>query len=218
MVIQSDVFWKAFILTLVIFSLGIFVGFWLDNARVEQIRKEYKEMEISSIDARLQTLYYQVFRNSSNFCGPAIEENLRFADKIYAEGLRIEQYERVNKLTPSLLSDKRRYILLKLQFWLNCIELKRNCNASYTNVVYFYSGLNETMEEYVQSIVLLDLKESCGRNMMLIPLPIDLNITTVDIVERQYEIESTPTILIDEEIKLEGLQRREDLERYVLCD
>ncbi|HDH41709.1 MAG TPA: hypothetical protein ENG12_04830 [Candidatus Altiarchaeales archaeon] len=217
MVIQSDVFWKAFVLTLVIFLLGIFMGFWLDNARVEQIRSEYKEMEISSIDARLQTLYYQIFKNSSNFCEPAIEENLRFADKIYAEGLRIEQYEKINKLTPSLISDKRRYMLLKLQFWLNCIELKRNCNASYTNVVYFYSGLNETMEEYVQGIVLMDLKESCGRDMMLIPLAVDLNITTIDIVKHQYNITTTPTILIDEKIKLEGLQKRKDLERYIKC-
>ncbi|OYT42542.1 MAG: hypothetical protein B6U86_00020 [Candidatus Altiarchaeales archaeon ex4484_43] len=156
------------------------MGFWLDNARVEQIRSEYKEMEISSIDARLQTLYYQIFKNSSNFW--------------------------------------RRYMLLKLQFWLNCIELKRNCNASYTNVVYFYSGLNETIEEYVQGIVLMDLKESCGRDMMLIPLATDLNITTIEIIKQQYDITTTPTILIDEKIKLEGLQKRKDLERYIKCE
>lgn len=217
MVIQSDVFWKAFILTLVIFSLGIFVGFWLDNARVEQIREEYKEMEISSIDARLQTLYYQTFKNSSNFCEPAIQENLVFADKIYAEGLRIEEYEKINKLTPSLISDKRRYMLLKLQFWLNCIELKRNCNASYKNLVYFYSHYNTTMEEDVQSAVLMDLKNECGSSLMLIPLIIDLNITTIDIIKKQYGVTRTPTILIDEKIKLEGLQTREELEKYFNC-
>lgn len=217
MVVQSDVFWKAFVLTLVIFLLGIFVGFWLDNARVEQIRREYKEMEISSIDARLQTLYYQTFKNSSNFCEPAIEENLRFADKIYAEGLRIEQYEKINKLTPSLISDKRRYILLKLQFWLNCIELKRNCNASYKNLVYFYSHYNATIHEHIQSVVLMDLKNECGSRLMLIPLPIDLNITTINIVKKQYDIKTTPTILIDEKIKLEGPQTREGLGKYFNC-
>jgi hypothetical protein len=217
MVIQSDVFWKAFVLTTAIFLTGIFVGYLLDSGRVEEIRKEYKEMDIKSIDARLQSLYYQTFKNSSNFCEPAIEENIKFADKIYAEGLRLEQYEKINKLTPSLISDKRRYILLKLQFWLNCIELKRNCNAGYTNVVYFYSGINETTEEYVQGIALLDLKNECGGNMMLIPLATDLNITTIDMVKRQYNITTTPAILIDERIKLDGYQSRQDLERYVKC-
>ncbi len=204
-------------LTLVIFITGIIVGFWIDDQRVEQIRSEYKEMEISTNDARMQALYYQVFRNSSNFCGPAIDENLRFADKVYAEGLKIEQYERVNKLTPSLIIDKRRYVLLKLQFWLNCIELKRTCDANYTNVVYFYSHYNTTVEEQVESAALLDFKNECGRNIMLIPLPVDMNITTVDILKEQYSINATPTLLIDERDVVEGFVSVADLRERIRC-
>lgn len=217
MVIQSDVFWKAGLVTLIIFLLGVYVGYWLDSGRVEQIRKEYQEMDIRWSDARLQTMYYTVFKNSSNFCEPAIEENLKFADKVYEEGLRIEQYEKINKLTPSLITEKTRYVLLKLQFWLNCIELKRTCNANYTNLVYFYSHYKGTTQERVQGALLLDLKKECGRNLMLIPLPVDLNITTIDIIKKQYNIERTPTILINENIKLEGLQTRKELEKYIRC-
>ena len=217
MVVQSDVFWKAFVLTLVIFILGMAVGYWLDNGRVEEIRQEYKEMEIRSSDARMQALYYQTFSDSPNFCGPAIEENLKFSEKVYSEGLRIERYERINKLSPSLVTDKRQYVLLKLQFWLNSIELKKTCNANYTNLVYFYSHYNTTIAENVQSAALLDLKADCGRDLMLIPLPVDLNITTIDILLDQYNISSTPSILIGEEVVLEGLQKKSDVERYVMC-
>jgi hypothetical protein len=217
MVAQSDVFWKAFIVTLVIFITGILMGFWIDDQRVQEIRAEYKEMDIRVNDARMQSLYYQVFRNSSNFCEPAIEENLKFADKVYAEGIKLEQYERVNKLTPSLVTDKRRYVLLKLQFWLNCIELKRACNANYTNLVYFYSHYNTTMEDYVQSAALSDFKKECGRNIMLIPLPTDLNITTIDILKEQYNITVTPTLLIDEEEKVTGLVGADALREHVRC-
>ncbi len=217
MVVQSDVFWKAFVLTLVIFVLGMLVGFWIDNGRVEEIRAEYKGMEISSNDARLQALYYQVFRNSSNFCEPAIQENLVFSEKVYSEGVRIERYEKINKLAPSLVTDKRRYILLKLQFWFNSIELKRTCKANYTNLVYFYSHYNTTMPEHVQSKVLQEVKESCGPNLMLIPLPVDLNITTIDIIKKQYNITLTPTLLINEEVKLEGLHGKDELWRHIIC-
>jgi len=212
---QFDAFWKAFAITSVIFMMGIFVGVWLDAGRVEQVRDEYTNMEIRSIDARLQTLYYQTLSNTSNFCGPAIEENLRFADKVYEEGLRIEQYEKVNKLASSLIKDKTKYVLLKLQFWLNCIELKRTCKATYTNVVYFYSHYNTTMQENVQSAVLMSLKNEYGPDLILIPLPVDLNITTIDIIKKQYGIRTTPTILIDERIKLEGLQKKEILEEKI---
>ncbi len=217
MVIQSDVFWKAGLVTMVIFLLGVYTGYWLDSGRVEQIRKEYKEMDIRWGDAKLQAMYYNVFKNSSNFCGPAIEENLKFADRIYEDGVRIEQYEKINKLTPSLITEKTQYILLKLQFWLNSIELKKTCNANYINLVYFYSHYKGTIQESVQGAVLLDLKNKCGRNLMLIPLPLDLNITTIDIIKEQYGIEKTPTILIDENIKLEGFQTKNELEKYITC-
>jgi len=217
MVAQSDVFWKALIVTLVIFITGIIMGFWIDDQRVQEIRSEYKEMDIRVNDARMQTLYYQVFSNSSNFCGPAIEENLAFADKVYAEGVKLEQYERVNKLTPSLITDKRNYVLLKLQFWLNCIELKRKCNANYTNLVYFYSHYNTTMADYVQSAALADFKRECGANIMLIPLPTDLNITTIDILKTQYNITVTPALLINEKEKVDGLVGIDGLRERIRC-
>jgi len=211
-------FINAGAVTLVIFLTGVFVGYLLDSYRVEDIRNEYKEMEIKSNDARLQSLYYLMFKNTTdNFCNSAISENLKFSDKVYAEGLRIEQYEKVNKLAPFLITDKKRYVLLKLQFWLNSIELKRNCDTDYTNLVYFYSHYNSSIQQDVQSAVLLDLKNRCGRDMMLIPLPVDLNITTINIIKRQYNITKTPTILIDERIKLEGLQKKSEIEKYLHC-
>lgn len=214
---QSDLFWKAGVLTLLIFVTGVFVGFWLDSSRVESIREEYKIMEIGSNDARLQSLYYHTFRNTSNFCGPAMKHNLEFAEFIYSEGKRLEKYEKANRLAPSLVTDKRRYVLLQLQFWLNCIELKKICNASYTNVVYFYSHYNSSIREEAQSDVLLAMKENCGRNIMLIPLPVDMNITAVDMIVDQYNISYTPAILINEETKLEGLHSLGDLMNYVSC-
>jgi hypothetical protein len=69
----------------------------------------------------------------------------------------------------------------------------------------------------VQSAVLLDVKEKCGTDAMLIPLPIDLNITTIDVLKENYKIKKTPAILINENILLEGLQRESDLQKYLSC-
>lgn len=188
------------------------MGFWLDSYRVEEIRNEYTDMDISSNDARLQTLYYQTLSNNdSSFCIPAIQENLIFSDRVYQDGLRIDQYEKINKLAPSLIKDKTRYVLLKIQFWLNSVRLKRTCNASYTNLVYFYSHYNTTAQENVQSAVLMDLKNEYGPGLILVPLPLDLNITTIEIIKKQYGIKTTPTILIDEKTVIEGPQTRDYL-------
>lgn len=215
MVNQYDAFWKAFAISSAVFMTGIYVGILLDSGRVDAVRAEYTGMDIQTSDARLQNLYYQTLGDTENFCGPAIEENLAFSEKVYREGLRIDEYEKVNKFAPALIDEKRRYVLLKLQFWLNAIGLKKACNANYVNVVYFYSHYNGTAQEQVQSAVLRNLKEKYGRDMMLIPLPLDMNITTIEAIKKQYGISASPTILIDEKTVLTGLQGLGDLDEKV---
>ncbi len=213
MVIQKDVFWKAAIITLVVFSLGIFLGYSLESSRWEEIQEEYKQVEVQWAEAKLQTLYYQLL--TPEFCEAAIKENLKFADKVYEQGLKLEKYESANRLTSEMEYEKMRYALLKLEFWLNSISLKKRCETDYLNVVYFYSdnpSMKEKAEQDSQSVILKNLKDKYASKIMLIPLPIDMDISTINIIKQTYSITESPTILIDEKTKLEGIQSLEELE------
>jgi len=215
---QKDILLKAAVLTIIAFVAGISIGIWLDLSRVEVAKGRLTEIDLQWNDARLQSLFYQTI-TESEFCNAAIAANLEFNDRIYKEGQVIEQYELVNRFAPQLIKQKQRYALLQLQFWLNSIALKERCNASYTTLVYFYSHYNEsaTMEQRLQSAVLADLKEKCGNRVLLIPLPYDLNIATVDMIKDAYNITQTPSILINESLLLSGLQSLPSLEEHIRC-
>lgn len=215
---QRSTFIYAALLTTVVFSIGILVGIWLDNLRLEEIEKRLTEIDVDWNDARIQSLYYQSFMNSTE-CDSAISANLEFADRIYQEGLKIERYEKVNKFTPSLILEKKRYALLQLQFWINSINLKNSCNANYSTLVYFYSHFDKTLEvkQKLQSAVLSNIKEKCGPNLMLIPLPLDLDIMTINLIKSQYNIKTAPSILINEKILLEGLKSQDEIEEFIKC-
>ncbi len=216
MVIQKDVFWKAGILTLLVFSSGVVLGYILESNRIDEIRAEYRTIEKQWADAEIQSSYYDLF--NTTFCNEAIEENLAFADRVYKEGLKIERYEENNKLTEDLLYDKERYILLKLKFWLNSVHLKERCKTNYVNLLYFYAqepSLVQKGEQGSQAIILKNLKEKYGSELMLIPLPIDLNIATINILKEAYNIDYVPTILINEKIKLDGVQSIEEIEKVM---
>jgi hypothetical protein len=177
-------------------------------------------MDIQWNDARLLSTFYQAFTgtNDPESCKSALQANLDFNNKIYQEGLKIEKYEDINKFTPYLLLEKKRYALLQMQFWINSINLKKSCNATYTNLVYFYShdeGLS--VKQKVQSAILLDAKKKCGAELMLIPLPFDLDITAVNMIKSNFKINSTPSILIDEKVVLEDVQAEAVLRNYVPC-
>jgi len=216
---QSDILIKTMVITVIVFVLGILVGIWLDNARLEEIKERLTFMDIEWNDARLQSVFYQKSINGSSSCEDAIESNLDFNEKIYEEGLEIERRENVNKFAPEIISEKRRYALLQLQFWLNSIELKELCNATYSSVVYFYSFSDENVKinQRIQSTILSDLKEECGNELILIPLPFDLDISTIEFIKSSYGINSTPSLLINEQSVLEGIQNKEEILKYIKC-
>ncbi len=214
--IQKDVFWKAGILSLIVFVLGVLLGSFLDNYRVSQIEDEFKRVEIQWADAKVQSTYYQLMDPA--LCDAAIKENLNFADKIYKEGIKLEEYEAANKIADKMVFDKQRYALLKVDFWINSIVLKEKCKADYVNLVYFYldkPSFNQKVKQDTQSGILEDLKEEYGAGLMLIPLPVDLDISMVNIMKDAYNITEVPTILINEKTKLEGVTKLSDLKKYL---
>ena len=81
---QSDVFWKAAILTIVILVIGIAIGIWLDSGRTEEIKSTLTENDLIFNDVRLQTQYYEnLLKGNEDLCGIAFKANLEYNNKIY---------------------------------------------------------------------------------------------------------------------------------------
>jgi hypothetical protein len=212
--IQKDVFWKAGIFTLIVFISGVLLGYFLESSRIDEVRDEYRTLERQWADVKIQNSFYRLV--GAEFCDESIKENLAFADRVYEEGLKLEKYEESNKLNNEILYEKEKYALLKLEFWLNSVYLKEKCNSDYTNLIYFYAqnpSLRQKAEQKTQSLILKDLKNKYGSKLMLIPLPIDINIATINILKENYNISDVPTLLINEKIKLTGVYNIKEIEK-----
>jgi len=201
-----------------VFAAGVGAGIWMDASRVGSVQESLTEIDLQWNDARLQSMYYGSLNDSAS-CKAAIAANLDFNDKIYAEGQNIEQYESINRFAPQLIQQKKRYALLQLQFWLNSITLKKQCGADYTTVAYFYSHYNQSavMDQKLQSAVLAQLKEKCGDSVLLVPLPLDMGLTSIDLLKNTYGISYAPSILLDESDVLNGVQSLPQMEALVKC-
>jgi len=215
---DMNVYIKAAILTILVFFSGLILGIWLDQYRLQDVKKRITSLDVSWNDARLLYTYFQ--KIEKDYCELAFEQNLAYNHKIYKEGLEIELAEKTNRFTPELQEEKRRYVLLQTQFWLNSIELKEKCNFTYNNVVYLYKQHNLTRDEVIdqktQASILLDLKERCGNKIMLIPLAADLNLTIIDAIKNQYKIEKYPAIIVDN-IVFQGVTTLEKINEVTKC-
>lgn len=213
------VYLKPAIITLFIFLIGVMIGIAIDNYRLSSARKSISESEIRWNDARLLNLHLE--KLGKDYCNLSLEENLAYNDEIYQYGRKIEKTIDAMRFTPEIEQEWRRYVLLQTQFWFNSIELKEKCEFDYHNVVHISRKKNLTTDEEInnklQNSILIDLKEKCGRKMMLVPLTADVDLMVIDSIIKRFNITQYPAIIIDEKFVLQGLTTMGELEKYVEC-
>ncbi len=213
---KHRVFVEALIITLLILFLGFLLGMYIESSRTSKVIENYKYFEIDALDLKLQNYYYQIMDKAS--CEEAIKQNFIFADEIYGQGLIIQRYEDGNKLTGDLLLEKKRYVLLKTELWLNSILLKEKCGNPFHTIVYVYSQSSNTIKDAEQvaiSKTLKDIKEEFGDEIVLIPIAGNLGLGIVDMQLRIYNVTYLPSLIIDEEYIIEGFMEKEEIKEYL---
>lgn len=213
---QKHVFWQALIGALIIFNLGIFLGYMLESSRVGKVSQLYAESELELFDVKIQDELY----SSGNLdCELAVQENINFADKIYEAAKILDNFEKSSRLTDSIKIQHKKYDLLRTMFWLNSVKIKKQCNAFYHNVVYFYQynepSMKQKAEQAVFSRLLGELKNKYGNEIMLIPIAGDNKMISVDLLMKTYNLTALPVILIDEKTKITELASMEQVEKYL---
>lgn len=223
---KFGIFFESLILTLFILIIGFSLGMLVEYYRTNKIIESYKNYEIEALDLKLQNYYYQIMDKSS--CEEAIRQNFIFADNLYTRGLELEKYEEANQISDELTREKRRYVLLKTELWLNSILLKEKCNNPFDTVVYVYSGdptnSVKVAQQKVLSNVLKTLKENRGNDLILLPIAGDIKLNPkeeslklgiVDLQLRIYNVTYLPSIIINEKKVLEGFHNAEEIEFYL---
>jgi hypothetical protein len=92
--------------------------------------------------------------------------------------------------------------MLRTEFYINSLVLREKCDAQYDVVVYFYMDnagdfdLDLNARQNVLSVVLEDLKEQKGPELVLIPLAANMDISVVNILLDTYGVEEFPSLLL----------------------
>jgi hypothetical protein len=210
------IFIESLILTILILLIGFSIGFYVEFSRTNSVINDYKDFEIEALDLKLQNYYYQTIDRGA--CEAALEQNFIFADDLYTQGLEIERYEEAGQITDDIKREKKRYVLLKTELWLNTLLLKEKCNADFDTIVYIYenepNGVKDTQQKIISN-VLKTIKEKRGNDVILIPIAGDPELKAIQLQLRIYEIKSLPSILINEEIVLEGYHSVDEIESFL---
>lgn len=208
---QKHVFWEALILAIFIFASGILLGYFVEQSRTNKIITAYQEAELNLLDVQIQQNLYS---QESFDCNQAIKETIDFADKTYEKAKILEKYGDSARLTEGIIFQHKKYDLLRVILWTNSMIIKEKCEQELHTVVYFYyydprvSSSRDQDLEAVQdafSKYLAEVKQEYGNKVILIPIAGNLDINSVSFLKETYNIQTLPSVLVDEELKIDNM-------------
>ena len=212
---KKHVFWQALLLTILFFVLGLVFGVYLEQLRSENFNNDFYQSEISLYDSLAIT---KLSEGGFISCTDMRQVNVDFADKIYAEARNLDKLEEKSQLTESLKTIHRKYDLLRTILWMNIIDVNKKCQNTDT-IVYLYTYNTEDLkiksEQVVWSKILGDVKERNGNEVVLIPIAVDTDLTSLDILLKKFGVEKYPAVIINEKQVLYDLESAENIEKYL---
>ena len=129
-------------------------------------------------------------------------------------GKEITDYEKEKFKDDSYSSTKKDYTLIQVRHWSYLERLKQECNTTnFVTILYFYSA--ECRDCSKQGVILDYLKQKYPQNVMTFALDYDVDLNIIKLLKGVYEVEETPTIVINDKT-YHGLMELSQLEE-VLC-
>ena len=211
---KQYLFLEALLVAALLFSFGILMGIFIENARANLVENNFAQLETEILDARLLSDLI----NEAD-CELAKEEIISFADRVFWEARILDKFEASSEITNSIKTQHKKYDLLRAIIWMNSINIKERCGYDYHNVVYIYDydnpNLVKNSKQAVISNILGDIKTEKGDDILLISMAGNNNLPSIDLLKNRYNITELPTILIDEKIKITNVESVEDIEKHL---
>ncbi|MBU0761044.1 MAG: hypothetical protein KJ600_04150 [Nanoarchaeota archaeon] len=213
---NKHVFWEAFVIAMVIFWTGIFLGILFETSRADKIEKLFFEAETDIFDIYLEGEITSLLGSN---CELALSENIDFADRIYFEARKLGKYDAATRITTDIVRLHKRYDLLRVMLWKNMIQLQEQCPGSTNVIVYLYEydnpSANKQAIQITFSKVLADLKKKHGDSVVLIPIAYDTNVKSLNLFKERYNLRTTPIVIINQKQIITELKSVEELEEII---
>jgi hypothetical protein len=183
----------AFIISLLMFAVGIVLGWQWGYSAVSQMSSELSAL--SSEETGMETL--ALMENQSFACPIFDSEFARLFQKTLDYGDRLQALENKNgKLDPQVMELKKDYSAMQLRNYLLQQRMDAQCGTAHNTIIYFYSneGYSAATDEGIQIGLV-------GARYEAYTYHFDVNVDSplVNGLKAGYGVAETPTLVINGE-------------------
>ncbi|MEM2479013.1 MAG: hypothetical protein QXJ92_02370 [Candidatus Pacearchaeota archaeon] len=181
----------VFILVATIFLLGILLGYYLNEKRIESTEGLGKEISISIDDIELINGISNNPCINKDYLNALSEQLDKYAIKLsYLE-------ERLGKESAKIIELKKPYTILMLKHYLAIEEQKEKCNEDYVTILFFYSNKKDEIGLSENEAIILSYIKKKFENVMIYALDLNLDLQIINQLKHRYNITKAPALVIN---------------------
>ncbi|MFH1440125.1 MAG: hypothetical protein ABIG89_06150 [Candidatus Woesearchaeota archaeon] len=194
--IKKKIFITSFILTVIIFTIGLLLSYVLDFYRVDEITRVIETHELDKSAYFLE----QEFMGSigGDKCSVMNERFFDLKHDIHKVGIALNNYwgrSMIKTIDFDYL--KRHYFLLELEFFALINKLNQECDTDYITVMFFYE--KDDQNSITQGYILEDISLSYRTNVVVLSIDKDYeDEPLVPLLVKRHNITKAPVMIIND--------------------
>lgn len=208
-----NIYIKTFLITIIVFIIGISLGITIEDVVVSRSESDASGLEDFIQGIELETLYLQDL-SDERFCESFNNVVLRTNEELDKLAILLVNEKDTIFRQDDVENIKKRYTYTLIKDWLLQKKIKNRCNSDTVLILYFYS-IDNCEDCIIQGNILTSLKNEFKDKLLVFPFDSNVNLDMLDVLERDYNITTYPTIVINEN-KYDGLIPKDSI-RDEIC-
>ena len=205
--LSVPVYLLALVITVVIFSLGVYVGTALDDSNLQRI-----EANVGEITTRISSAESLLLSDDPElFCPVYLDQLDKINTDIELIGNKLTVLEEEKNVIDTEL--KKQFFILEVNSYLLSKRINKECGKDTMFVLYFYSnkGCEKCRDQGIQ---LTEARKNL-RGISTYSFDGELGSPVVDALKKKYGVSVYPTIVINEGVYA-GYKGREELKELLV--
>ncbi|MBN2112187.1 hypothetical protein JW707_03755 [Candidatus Woesearchaeota archaeon] len=205
----KHLFLTTVFLLVIIFILGIMIGRHFSSSRVDEITNFIQDNELNTESYLIEQELIENFEQGN--CELA---NARISDlgaDLWQLGKSLSPDDAEQRLgAKNYYFMKRKYHLMQIRTYILLYKLKQHCNNTDSVILFYFSRDDAQSEE--QGKILDDLVKEYKLHIFAVEYNYSKEIS---FLEEYYNINETPSIIVDYDSQMQGLVSYEDIKKTI---
>lgn len=204
--------WKRYVLAIIIGTALFIIGFLITYSI------SYGEyLRVSNVQGELS---YRIFQDKLKYsffkediC--SIDYYSKITEDLAFQGQLINDLEiRLGKTDEAVLFRKQFYTLVEIEHFELIRDLNRKCDYNVTILLFFYSNDKADLDESERVGNILGVVSQRNPNVKIYSFDINLDSELINLLKEKYQVEKSPTIVVNEKVKITQVKNIDDIEKF----